>query len=153
MRLAERLNCKVWAAPMEGRPGFPETHRLYQGTLPGAIGPLCQKLESHDVIVVIGAPVFRYYPYVPGDYIPAGSRLFHITDDAAEAARAPVGTSVLADSGRACAVLSETVTASSREAPPPRAAADPPAAPTCFTNPLLTFGQATASSCRSRCRR
>ncbi len=24
VRLAERLNCKVWAAPVEGRPGFPE---------------------------------------------------------------------------------------------------------------------------------
>jgi benzoylformate decarboxylase len=26
--LAERLNAPVWAAPKEGRPGFPETHPL-----------------------------------------------------------------------------------------------------------------------------
>ena len=64
VRLAEKLQCKVWAAPEEGRPGFPETSPFYQGTLPGAIKPLCEALSGHDVIVVIGAPVFRYYPYV-----------------------------------------------------------------------------------------
>lgn len=122
VRLAEKLQCKVWAAPAEGRPGFPETHRLYQGMLTSAIGPLGKQLEGHDVIVVIGAPVFRYYPYVPGDYIPVGSRLFHITDDAGEAGRAPVGESILADPGRACAVLAEHVSATDRAPPPVREA-------------------------------
>jgi benzoylformate decarboxylase len=120
VRLAERLRCKVWAAPAEGRPGFPETHVLYQGMLTSAIGPLCEQLMSHDVIVVLGAPVFRYYPYVPGNYIPAGSRLFHITDDPNEAGRAPVGQSVLADPGRACAVLADLVASSDRAPPPAR---------------------------------
>ena len=107
--LAEKLQCAVWAAPEEGRPGFPETHPLYQGALPPAIGPLAQALAGHDVIVVVGAPVFRYYPYVPGEYLPAGAELFHITDDPSEAARAPVGTAVLADPGRSCAVLAAAV--------------------------------------------
>jgi benzoylformate decarboxylase len=117
VRLAERLRCKVWAAPGEGRPGFPETHPLYQGVLTGAIGPLCEQLHGHDVIVVIGAPVFRYYPYVPGDYIPTGSRLFHITDDPGEAGRAPVGESVLADPGRACAILADHISSVERAMP------------------------------------
>lgn len=120
VRLAEKLRCEVWAAPAEGRPGFPETHRLYQGMLTSAIGPLGKQLTGRDVIVVIGAPVFRYYPYVPGDYVPAGSRLFHITDDPAEAGRAPVGESVLADPGRACAVLADHVAPSDRTPPPAR---------------------------------
>jgi hypothetical protein len=34
------------------------------------------------------APVFRYYPYIPGDYLPDGVRLWHVTDDPEEAARA-----------------------------------------------------------------
>jgi benzoylformate decarboxylase len=129
VRLAERLKCKVWAAPVEGRPGFPETHRLYQGVLTSAIGPLCEQLEGHDVIVVIGAPVFRYYPHVPGEYVPAGSQLFQITDDAAEAGRAPVGTSVLADPGRACAILAEHIPVSGREPPSARPALKLPDAP------------------------
>ena len=33
----------------------------------------------------------------PGDYLPGGLRLWHITDDPAEAARAPVGDSILGD--------------------------------------------------------
>ena len=119
VRLAERLNTPVWAAPEEGRPGFPETHPLYRGQLPPAIGPLSDKLEGHDLIVVLGAPVFRYYPYVAGDYIPAGSRLVHITDNASEAARAPVGDSILADPGTACGVLADLVTPSARPTPAP----------------------------------
>jgi benzoylformate decarboxylase len=120
VRLAERLRCKVWAAPEEGRPGFPETHPAFQGSLPPAIRPLCESLTGHDVIVVIGAPVFRYYPYVEGDYIPRGSRLFQITDDPSEAGRAPVGDSILADPGRACAVLAELLAATDRPLPEPR---------------------------------
>jgi benzoylformate decarboxylase len=126
VRLAERLRCKVWAAPLEGRPGFPETHPAFQGSLPGAIGPLCEHLEGHDVIVVIGAPVFRYYPYVGGEYIPKGSRLFHITDDPNEAGRAPVGESILADPARACAVLAELLDAPTRDVPAERKRLSPP---------------------------
>ena len=40
---------------------------------------------------------FRFYPYVPGPYLPAGLRLLHISDDPAETARAPVGDSLLGD--------------------------------------------------------
>ena len=119
VRLAERLNVPVWAGPEEGRPGFPETHPLYRGALPPAIKPLCDKLEGHDLVVVIGAPVFRYYPYVAGDYLPRGTRLVHITDNASEAARAPVGDSILADPGTACGVLADLVSPSARPAPAP----------------------------------
>ena len=95
--LAEKLNVKVWAAPASERPPFPESHPLYAGGLPFAMGPLSEKLQGHDLAVVIGAPVFRYYPYVAGPYLPEGLRLLHITDDPAEAARAPVGDSLLCD--------------------------------------------------------
>ncbi len=137
VRLAERLHCKVWAAPAEGRPGFPETHVLYQGVLTSAIGPLSEELDGHDVIVVIGAPVFRYYPYVAGDYLPPGSRLFHITDDPNEAGRAPVGESILADPGRACAVLADLLPRSDRASPLARAKLKPPVPETVITADFL----------------
>jgi benzoylformate decarboxylase len=94
---AETLGAPVWAAPASERAPFPENHPLYCGGLPFATGPLSEKLEGHDLALVIGAPVFRYYPYVPGPYLPAGLRLLHISDDAAETARAPVGDSLLGD--------------------------------------------------------
>jgi benzoylformate decarboxylase len=95
--LAETLNAPVWAAPSSERAPFPEDHPLYVGGLPFAMGPLSDKLQGHDVAVVIGAPVFRYYPYVAGPYLPPGLRLLHISDDPAETGRAPVGDSLVGD--------------------------------------------------------
>jgi benzoylformate decarboxylase len=88
---AEALGAPVWAAPASERAPFPEDHPLYSGGLPFANGPLSQKLRGHDVALIVGAPVFRYYPDVPGPYLPAGTRLLHISDDPSETARAPVG--------------------------------------------------------------
>ena len=95
---AEALGAPVWAAPACEHPPFPEDHRLYSGGLPFAIGPLSKKLEGHDVALVVGAPVFRYYPYAAGPHVPDGLRLLHISDDPSETARAPVGDSLLGDS-------------------------------------------------------
>ncbi|MBB3808336.1 benzoylformate decarboxylase [Pseudochelatococcus contaminans] len=107
--LAEKLNADVYAAPASERPPFPETHPLYVGGLPFAKGPLSKKLEGYDVAIVIGAPVFRYYPYVAGEYLPEGLHLLHITDDPAEAARAPVGDSLLSDAVLAVEELTRLV--------------------------------------------
>ncbi len=105
--LAEALGAPVWAAPVCERTPFPENHPLYCGALPFAIGPLCKKLEGHDVALVIGAPVFRYYPYVPGRYLPDGMRLLHISDDPSETARAPVGDSLLGDAVLSAGALAD----------------------------------------------
>ncbi|MET9608485.1 benzoylformate decarboxylase [Streptomyces sp. NPDC006512] len=95
--LAERTGVPVWSAPTEGRIAFPKSHPQYRGMLPPAIAPLSRCLEGHDLILVIGAPVFCYYPYVPGAYLPAGAELVQLTRDADEAARAPVGDAIVAD--------------------------------------------------------
>jgi len=118
--LAEKLNLPVWVPPETERAAFPEDHPLFQGFLPFAIAPLSEKLKDHDLVVVVGAPVFRYYPYVPGDYLPAGTRLLHVTDDPAEAARAPVGDSLLADTRLALEGLLELVEPGAYPAVPPR---------------------------------
>lgn len=109
--LAEKLDAPVWAAPSSERVPFPEDHRLYAGGLPFAQGLLSERLRGHDVILVVGAPVFRYYPWVPGDYLPEGAQLLHITDDPAESGRAPVGHSLVADSVLALRGLADLVPA------------------------------------------
>lgn len=98
IQLAEKLNAKVWAAPFAERTPFPENNPLYAGSLPAAIGPISGKLAGHDLILVVGAPVFRYYPYVAGDYLPSGARLLHVTDDPNMSSKAPVGDSLVSDS-------------------------------------------------------
>lgn len=97
--LAEHLNAPVWSAPFCERTPFPETHPLFAGNLPAAIGPLSDRIAGHDLIVVVGAPVFRYYPYVPGRYLPDGAALLHVTDDPDEAAKAVAGDSLVGDAG------------------------------------------------------
>lgn len=107
--LAEGLGADVFAPAASERVAFPESHPQHRGTLPFAIGPLSDRLRGYDVVVVIGAPVFRYYPYIPGDYLPAGTTLFQVTDDPGEAARAVAGHSILADAGLAVSALVETL--------------------------------------------
>jgi benzoylformate decarboxylase len=114
--LAETLNAPVWAAPSSERAPFPEDHPLYVGGLPFAMGPLSDKLAGHDVALVVGAPVFRYYPYVAGPYLPPGLRLLHISDDPAETGRAPVGDSLVGDAVLSLAGLTDLL---GRLAPPP----------------------------------
>ncbi len=131
-QLAEKLNVPVWAPPETERAVFSEEHPLFQGFLPFAIAPLSEQLKGHDLVVVVGAPVFRYYPYVPGEYLPAGARLLHITDDPAEAARAPIGDSLLADARLAVEGLLEMVKPGQYPAVPKRTVErdlpDPPGA-------------------------
>ncbi|MFD1321637.1 benzoylformate decarboxylase [Micromonospora sonneratiae] len=126
IRLAEKLRVPVWSSPAPERAGFPENHPQFQGVLPYAIGPLAERLRGHDTVLVIGAPVFRYYPYVPGDYLPAGTRLLHVTDDPDEAARAPVGDSLLGDAALVCTELAELLPDSDRPLPTRRPAAPAP---------------------------
>ena len=133
--LAEALGIRVWAAPACERTPFPETHPLYAGALPFAIGPLTEHLQGHDLILVLGAPVFRYYPYVAGDYVPRGAQLLHVTDDPREAARAPVGDSLLGDIQLAMQAM---LTALPKAAPRSASAVprEPPAAPPAHKGPL-----------------
>ena len=105
LELADRVGDAVFGAPSNERAGFPGDHPLWRGDLPTAIGPLSEALEGYDLVVVIGAPVFRYYPYVPGDYLPDGATLWHISDDPSETGRAPVGDAILADPGLALEAL------------------------------------------------
>jgi benzoylformate decarboxylase len=95
---AEKVGAPVYGSPLPDRASFPENHRLYQGPLPMTIAGAEKTLRGHDLAIVIGAQVFRYYPYVAGDYLPEGTDLLQITNDPALAAAAPVGESLLSDS-------------------------------------------------------
>jgi benzoylformate decarboxylase len=94
---AEKVGAPVYGSPLPDRVSFPEDHRLSQGPLPMTIAGITEILRGHDLVVVIGAQVFRYYPYVAGEYLPEGTELLQITADPALAGAAPVGDSLLGD--------------------------------------------------------
>jgi benzoylformate decarboxylase len=129
--LAEKQRLPVWAtpAPGGGRLGFPENHPNFVGVLPPAIGPLSETLKEHDLVLVVGSSVFPYYPYLPGPLLAEGTALVAITNDPAEAARAPMGDAILGDVALALKQLVELVDPSERPGPEPRPApGDPPEA-------------------------
>lgn len=99
VELAERLRAAVWADPMHPRAGFPQDHPLFQGVLPPAQATIADMLSGHDVVLVLGAPVFRYFPYVPGEPAESETRVIHVTDNPEEAARAATGTGIMGDVG------------------------------------------------------
>jgi benzoylformate decarboxylase len=94
---AEKVGAPVYGSPLPDRVSFPEDHRLYQGQLPMTIAGVTETLRGHDLVVVIGAQVFRYYPSVAGEYLPEGTDLVQITADPGLAGAAPVGDSLLGD--------------------------------------------------------
>jgi benzoylformate decarboxylase len=126
--LAEKLRAPVWQDPISPLAGFPQSHPLFRGHLPPAQRQLAEQLSGHDVVLVLGAPVFLYYPYVPGPTVEEGTRVLQITEDPEEAARAAVGTSVVGDVRAAIRTLTEILPETVRDAPsPPQAPAVPEA--------------------------
>jgi len=107
--LAERLGGPVWAAPSQFRLPFPNRHPLFRGVLPAGIKPISDAMEGHDLVLVLGAPVFRYHEYLPGSYLPQGTRLVQVTEDAAAAARAPMGEALVADPGAVIDLLTKVL--------------------------------------------
>jgi benzoylformate decarboxylase len=88
---------------------FPENHPLYRGPLPMTIAGATEVMTGHDLAIVIGASVFRYYPYVAGEYLPQGSELLQITADPHLAGAAPVGDSLLGDTLLALEQLTDII--------------------------------------------
>ncbi len=97
IQLAEQLRAPVFLAPLAERTSFPQNHPQFQGMLPMAKGPLGHRLRGFDLAIVVGAPIFRYYPYLAGEYLPHGTELLQITSDPNDAGAAAVGDSLLGD--------------------------------------------------------
>jgi len=115
---AEKLRAPVYASALSDRVSFPETHPLYAGPLGLTIADVEQQIRGHDLVIVIGAPVFRYYPYVAGQYLPEGSELLHITSDPHVAGVAPVGDSLIGDVAVALTQLTDMIRVPDDRQPP-----------------------------------
>jgi benzoylformate decarboxylase len=115
--LAERLGAPVWAAPFASRVTFPEEHELFQGFLTASPDAVSQTLAGHDVVLVIGAPVFTFH--VPGEcgLFTSGARIFQVTADGEALAAAPAGTGILGSLKQTLPVLAERAKLRERTAP------------------------------------
>ncbi|MFR9806745.1 thiamine pyrophosphate-dependent enzyme [Pseudonocardia sp. RS010] len=125
--LAERLDCPVWQESFAARAGFPQDHRLFAGHLPAGRARLRETLAPHDLVLVVGAPAFRQYPYEPGPFAGERTRLLLVTDDPEDAHHSPVDLAVVADPASLSRAVADRVpTRSGGRSLPKAAAPEPP---------------------------
>lgn len=116
--LVERTGAAAWVSPVSSRCSFPEDHPAFAGFLVPQRDKLAEQLAGHDVVVVLGAPVFTYHVHREGPHVAKGTQVFQLVDDPATAARAPLGTAVITTMRPALERLLEAVR-------PSRSAAEP----------------------------
>ncbi len=107
--LAEKTDASVYIAPSPSHGPFPTTHPNFAGVLVPGIRSVRDRLDGHDVVLVLGAAVFRYHRWEPSTYLADGTHVVQVTQDVREATRAPFGRSVVADVARTATVLAEGV--------------------------------------------
>src|SRR4029078_6151553 len=61
VRVAEKTKAAVWVSPFSSRCSVPERHPQFAGFLHASPGQLSEALRDHDLVVVIGAPVFTFH--------------------------------------------------------------------------------------------
>jgi benzoylformate decarboxylase len=122
--LAERLVAPVWQEAFSARAGFPQDHALFAGHLPADRTRLRATLKPYDVVLVVGAPVLRQYPFEEGRLASASTRFAVITQDPVEAHRSPSVLALIAPPAAACAALAHALP--QRDAPAPMPYEPPP---------------------------
>ncbi|HVX77833.1 MAG TPA: benzoylformate decarboxylase [Bradyrhizobium sp.] len=131
VRVAEKTKAAVWVSPFSARCSFPETHPQFVGFLHASPGQLSEALRPHDLVVVVGAPVFTFHVEGHASIFDGAATIFQITDDPTAAAATPIGTSIIATMKPALTMLLELLPETSRaapkgrEMPPTPQAADP----------------------------
>ncbi|MBB4372899.1 benzoylformate decarboxylase [Bradyrhizobium sp. cir1] len=131
VRVAEKAKASVWVSPFSARCSFPERHPQFAGFLHASPAQLSDALREHDLVVVIGAPVFTFHVEGHAAIFDGGATIFQITDDPDAAAVTPVGTSIVATMKPALSLLldllpeSKRATPKGRMLPPAPQAADP----------------------------
>lgn len=129
--VAEKAKASVWVSPFSARCSFPERHPQFAGFLHASPAQLSDALRTHDLVVVIGAPVFTFHVEGHAAIFDGGATIFQITDDPDAAAVTPAGTSIIATMKPALSLLLDLLPERKRAAPkgrtlpPAPQAADP----------------------------
>ena len=127
VRLAEKAKASVWVSPFSARCGFPERHPQFAGFLHASPAQLSDALRGHDLVVVIGAPVFTFHVEGHASIFDGATTLFQITDDPTAAAASPVGASIVATLKPALSMLLDLLPETKRAIPAGRVLPPPPA--------------------------
>ena len=128
VRVAEKTKAAIWVSPFSARCSFPERHPQFSGFLHASPGQLSEALREHDLVVVIGAPVFTFHVEGHAAIFDGATTIFQITDDADAAAVTPSGTSIIATMKPALSMLLDLLPTTTRTMPAGRTLPPPPKA-------------------------
>src|SRR5258708_4303201 len=128
VKVAEKAGASVWVSPFSARCSFPERHPQFMGFLHASPAQLSDALRAHDLVVVIGAPVFTFHVEGHASIFEGATTLFQITDDPSAAAATPVGTSIIATLKPALTMLLELLPETKRPMPAGRSLPSAPRA-------------------------
>jgi benzoylformate decarboxylase len=128
VHLAEKARAAVWVSPFSARCSFPERHPQFAGFLQASPAQLSDALRGHDLVVVIGAPVFTFHVEGHASIFDGATTIFQITDDPTAAAVSPVGTSIIATIKPALTTLLDLLPETRRAVPAGRTLSSAPRA-------------------------
>jgi benzoylformate decarboxylase len=128
VRLAEKAKASVWASPFSARCSFPERHPQFAGFLHASPAPLSDALREHDVVVVIGAPVFTFHVEGHAAIFDGATTIYQIIEDPNAASVSPMGTSIIATMKPALDMLLDLLPETKRPVPAGRGSAPAPEA-------------------------
>lgn len=128
VQVAEKAKAAVWVSPFSARCSFPERHPQFAGFLHASPGQLSEALRDHDLVVVIGAPVFTFHVEGHASIFDGVTTIFQITDDPTAAAVTPAGTSIIATMKPALSLLLDLLPETRRAMPVGRALPPAPSA-------------------------
>jgi benzoylformate decarboxylase len=128
VRIAEKTKASVWVSPFSARCSFPERHPQFAGFLHASPAQLSDALRAHDLVAVVGAPVFTFHVEGHASIFDGATTIFQITDDSTTAAVTPVGTSIVASMKPALTVLLELLPETKRAMPAGRTLPPAPSA-------------------------
>jgi benzoylformate decarboxylase len=117
VRVAEKARAAVWVSPFSARCSFPERHPQFSGFLHASPAQLSDALRAHDLVVVIGAPVFTFHVEGHASIFDGATTIFQITDDPTAAAVTPLGSSIIATMKPALTMLLELLPETKRAMP------------------------------------
>lgn len=150
VRLAEKLDARVYGSPVWPRGSFPETHPLFGGVLAPLPELIAQKLGGHDVVAILGSPAFTLFttadlfstagaPLDSSDLprLPADTRFLHVTDDPEAAAWSMADAAYVCPPGQAVRELLPLVAGREATSPPPGQPYPVPEASEPLTEPYL----------------
>ncbi len=123
--LAEKSRAGVWASPMSARAAFPENHPLFQGFLQPERRSTADALAAHDLVLVLGAPVFTYHVFRGVTDAPLPP-VYLISEDEQLLARAQTGIGIRSTVRLAVRAITEAIQVSDRSAPPPMSRPETP---------------------------